>query len=290
MNTPRLHHVPCLNSNGLHRVAYWEWGDANNPRVLVCVHGLTRQGRDFDVLAAAMSDHYRVVCPDIVGRGESDRLPNPAAYVVPRYAADMVTVLARVNAETVHWVGTSMGGLIGMAVAALTPKPLVSKLVMNDVGPVLPPHAISRIGAYLGQPLRWDSVGQAADYLWTISKSFGPHTREQWLALTRPMLRPADEGGWRLHYDPAIAIPFQTSTPESAAAFEASLWAAYDAVTCPTLLLRGAESDLLSPAHAQEMTRRGPRAQLHTYAGVGHAPTLIADDQVQRVREFLLAA
>lgn len=290
MNAPRLHHVPCQNSTGLHRVAYWEWGDAANPRVLVCVHGLTRQGRDFDVLAAAMSDHYRVVCPDMAGRGESDRLPNPAEYVVPRYAADMVTVLARVDAETVHWVGTSMGGLIGMVVASLTPKPLVSKLVMNDVGPVLPPQAIARIGAYLGVPLRWDSIEQAADYLWSISKSFGPHSREQWMALTRPMLRPADDGGWKLHYDPAIAIPFQTSTPESAAAFEASLWAAYDSVRCPTLLLRGADSDLLTLGLAQAMTQRGPRAQLHQFTGVGHAPTLIADDQVTRVREFLLAA
>ena len=289
MKAPRLHHVPCQNSTGLHRVAYWEWGDAANPRVLVCVHGLTRQGRDFDVLAAAMSDHYRVVCPDMAGRGESDRLPIPAEYVVPRYAADMVTVLARVNAETVHWVGTSMGGLIGMVVASLTPEPLVSKLVMNDVGPVLPPQAIARIGAYLGVPLRWDSVEQAADYLWSISKSFGPHSREQWLALARPMLRPADGGGWRLHYDPAIAIPFRTSTPESAAAFEASLWSAYDSLRCPTLLLRGADSDLLTLEHAQEMTQRGPFAQLHQFTGVGHAPTLIADDQVKRVREFLLA-
>ena len=282
--------MSCLNSKGLHRVAYWEWGDPQNPRVLLCVHGLTRQGRDFDVLAKAMSEHYRVVCPDIAGRGESDRLTDPQEYVVPRYAADMVTLLARLNAETVHWVGTSMGGLIGMVVASLSPRPLVSKLVMNDVGPVLPPQAIARIGAYLGVPLRWDSVEQAADYLWTISKSFGPHTREQWLALTRPMLRQADDGAWRLHYDPAIAIPFQTSTNESAAAFEAYLWAAYDALQCPTLLLRGADSDLLTPAHAQEMTQRGPRARLHQFAGVGHAPTLIADDQVQLVREFLLAA
>lgn len=282
--------MPCLNTKGLHRVAYWEWGDPSNPRVLLCVHGLTRQGRDFDVLAAAMSDHYRVVCPDIAGRGESDRLSDPQEYVVPRYAADMVTLLARLDAQSVHWVGTSMGGLIGMVVASLSPRPLVSKLVMNDVGPVLPPQAIARIGAYLGLPLRWDSVEQAADYLWTISKSFGPHTSEQWLALTRPMLRQAADDHWHLHYDPAIAIPFQTSTAESAAAFEAYLWAAYDAVGCPTLLLRGADSDLLTPAHALEMTQRGPRARLHQIAGVGHAPTLIADDQVQLVREFLLAA
>lgn len=302
MNAPRLHHVPCLNSVGLHRVAYWEWGDPANPRVLVCVHGLTRQGRDFDVLAAAMSEHYRVVCPDVAGRGESDRLPNPLEYIVPRYAADMVTVLARLKAETVHWVGTSMGGLIGMVVASFGPQPLISKLVMNDVGPVLPPDAIARIGAYLGVPKRWDTVNEAVGYLWSIAKSFGPHTPAQWMALSRPMLRPvsstpmpthgATQGvaGWQLHYDPAIAIPFQISTPESAGVFEQSLWTAYDAVTCPTLLLRGADSDLLTAAHAQAMTQRGPRPRLHEFAGVGHAPTLVADDQVRAVREFLLAS
>lgn len=295
MNTPRLHHVPCLDLNGLHRVAYWEWGDPANPRVLMCMHGLTRQGRDFDVLAAAMSDRYRVVCPDMAGRGESDRLANPMEYGIPRYVSDMVTVMARVNAETVHWVGTSMGGLIGMCVAALAPSP-VARLVLNDVGPVLQPQAIARIGAYLGLPARWDAVDQAADYLQTISKGFGPHTREQWLALTRPMLRPIDaaeggsgSGGFGLHYDPAIAAPFKVTTPEAAAAGEAALWRAYDAITCPTLLLRGAESDLLTAETAQAMTLRGPRAQLRQFSGVGHAPTLIADDQVQAVREFLLA-
>jgi pimeloyl-ACP methyl ester carboxylesterase len=292
MNTPRLHHVPCLDTQGLHRVAYWEWGDPSNPRVLVCVHGLTRQGRDFDVLAAAMSDRYRVVCPDIAGRGESDWLANPMEYSIPRYVADMVTVLARVNAETVHWVGTSMGGLIGMGVAALasgaSPSP-IRRLVLNDVGPVLEPKAIARIGAYLGLPMRWDSVEAAADYLLTISKGFGPHTREQWLALTQPMLRPAEAGGLQMHYDPALAAPFKVATPEMAAAGEAALWRAYDAITCPTLLLRGADSDLLTADTAQAMTARGPRARLHQFDGVGHAPTLVANEQVRVVREFLLA-
>ncbi|MDL2339003.1 MAG: alpha/beta hydrolase [Pseudomonadota bacterium] len=288
MNTPRLHHVPCLDTNGLHRVAYWEWGDPANPRVLVCVHGLTRHGRDFDVLAAAMSDRYRVVCPDMAGRGESDRLANPMEYGIPRYVADMVTVLARVNAEAVHWVGTSMGGLIGMCVAALAPSP-ITRLVLNDVGPVLQPQAVARIGAYLGLPMHWDTVDEAADYLLTISKGFGPHTREQWLALTRPMLRPAEGGGFRLHYDPAMAAPFKVATPETAAAGEAALWHAYDAISCPTLLLRGAESDLLTADTAQAMTGRGPHARLHQFEGVGHAPTLVAIDQVQVVREFLLA-
>ena len=288
MSHPRLHHVPCLDTLGLHRVAYWEWGDPANPRVLVCVHGLTRQGRDFDVLAAAMCDRYRVVCPDMAGRGESERLANPMEYSIPRYVADMVTVLARVNADSVHWVGTSMGGLIGMAVAALASSP-ISRLVLNDVGPVLEAQAIARIGAYLGLPMRWDSVEDAADYLLTISKGFGSHTRDQWLALTRPMLRPTEDGGVRLHYDPAMAAPFKVTTPEIAAAGEAALWRAYDAISCPTLLLRGADSDLLTAETARAMTGRGPRARLHQFDGVGHAPTLVAPDQVQVVREYLLS-
>ena len=288
MSHPRLHHVPCLDTVGLHRVAYWEWGDPANPRVLVCVHGLTRQGRDFDVLAAAMCDRYRVVCPDMPGRGESERLANPMEYSIPRYVADMVTVLARVNADSVHWVGTSMGGLIGMAVAALASSP-ISRLVLNDVGPVLEAQAIARIGAYLGLPMRWDSVEDAADYLLTISKGFGSHTRDQWLALTRPMLRPTEDGGVRLHYDPAMAAPFKVTTPEIAAAGEAALWRAYDAISCPTLLLRGADSDLLTADTARAMTGRGPRARLHQFDGVGHAPTLVAGDQVRVVQEFLLA-
>ncbi len=287
-DAPRLEHVQCLGSRGLHRMAYWEWGDAANPRVLVCVHGLSRQGRDFDVLARAMRGAYRVVCPDVVGRGESDRLADPTGYAVPAYVADMVTLLARLNATTLHWVGTSMGGLIGLGVASLARSP-VARLVLNDVGPAIEPAALARIGSYLGAPVRWPSVEAAAAYLQGISTGFGPHTTEEWLALTRPMLRPDGEGGWTPHYDPAIAVPFKSASAETAAAGEAALWRAYDALRCPTLVLRGAESDLLSPATAQAMTERGPRARLVEFAGVGHAPTLVAADQVAVVREFLLA-
>lgn len=286
---PRLHHVQCLDPRGLHRMAYWEWGDPSNDRVLVCVHGLSRQGRDFDVLARAMCDRYRVVCPDVVGRGESDRLADPMGYVVPTYVADMVTLLARLNARTLHWVGTSMGGLIGLGVASLANSPL-ERLVLNDVGPKIEAAALQRIGSYLGAPLTWGSLDEAADYVLGISRGFGPHTREQWLALTRSQLRATDDGRLKPHYDPAIAVPFKAVTPELAAAGEALLWRAYDAVRCPTLLLRGAESDLLSPETAAEMTRRGPRAALREFAGVGHAPMLVVDDQVAVVREFLLAA
>jgi len=288
MTEPRLNHVQCLDSRGLHRMAYWEWGDAANPRVLVCAHGLSRQGRDFDVLARAMSDTYRVVCPDVVGRGESDALADPAGYQVPAYVADMVTLLARLNASTLHWVGTSMGGLIGLGLASLKQSP-VSRLVLNDVGPAVRFEAIQRIGTYLGAPLRWKTLDEAADYLWSISQGFGPHTREQWLALTRPMLRTDAEGFLKPHYDPNIAVPFKALTPEMLAGAEAMTWFAYDAVSCPTLLLRGAESDLLTRETAQAMTQRGPKAQLREFAGVGHAPMLVADEQVRAVREFLLS-
>ena len=287
MTEPRLNHVQCLGARGLHRMAYWEWGDAANPRVLVCVHGLSRQGRDFDVLARALCDHYRVVCPDVVGRGESDALVDPSGYQIPAYVADMVTLLARLNAGTVHWVGTSMGGLIGLGLASLANTP-VSRLVLNDVGPAIRFEAVQRIGTYLGAPLRWSSVEEAADYLATISQGFGPHTREQWLALTRPMLK-RDGDGFRPHYDARIALPFKAWTAEMVAAGEAMTWQAYDSIRCPTLVLRGAESDLLTHETAVAMTQRGPRASLREFAGVGHAPTLVADDQVQAVREFLLS-
>ena len=287
MTEPRQHHIQCLGTGGLHRMAYWEWGDAANPRVLVCVHGLSRQGRDFDALAAAMSDRYRVICPDVVGRGHSGRLTDPRGYQVPAYVADMVTLVARLDVPKVHWFGTSMGGLIGLGLASLAESP-VARLVLNDVGPTIEYAALLRIGSYLGQPMSWRTEDEAADYLRSISKGFGPHTREQWLALTRPMLRPGGDG-FVLHYDPAIAAPFKAVTPEIAAAGEALTWAAYDRVRCPTLLLRGTDSDLLSAATAHAMTQRGPRPELHEFSGVGHAPTIVAPAQIEVVRRFLLA-
>jgi pimeloyl-ACP methyl ester carboxylesterase len=283
---PRLNHVQCLDSQGLHRMAYWEWGDPANPKVLVCAHGLSRQGRDFDTLAQALAGDYRVVCPDVVGRGRSDWLADPMGYNIPAYVADMVSLLARLNAGTLHWVGTSMGGLIGLGLAALPNSP-VQKLVLNDVGPTLEPLSLARIGTYLGQPAHWASVDAAADALWAISQSFGPHSRAQWLALTAPQLKP-DGDGFKPHYDPAIALPFRAITPALAQAGEAMLWQSYDRLRCPTLLLRGAQSDLLSAATAQAMTQRGPQARLVEFEGVGHAPTLVQPDQVQAVRAFLL--
>lgn len=287
MTEPRLDFVQCLGSRGLHRMAYWEWGDRANPRVLVCVHGLSRQGRDFDTLAQDLCGHYRVVCPDVVGRGRSDRLADPLGYSIPGYVGDMVTLLARLDAQQVDWVGTSMGGLIGLGLASLPGSP-VGRLVLNDVGPAIQYAALQRIGTYLGLPAHWKTVDEAADALWQISQGFGPHTRDEWLALTRPQLVP-DGDGFKSHYDPAIAVPFRAVTPEIAAAGEQALWAGYDRLRIPVLLLRGAASDLLSADTAKAMTERGPKARLVEFAGVGHAPTLVAPDQRQAVRDFLLA-
>jgi len=293
MTDPRLDFVPCLDTQGLHRMAYWEWGERDNPRVVVCVHGLTRQGRDFDTLARALAADYRVVCPDVVGRGRSDWLADPAGYQVPAYVADMVALLARLGAPQVDWVGTSMGGLIGLGVASLRDGAggtLVRRLLLNDVGPALGADAIQRIGTYVGLPKRYASLDEAADYLWSISKGFGPHSREQWLALTKPQLKPVQDAqgeGFISHYDPRIGLPFKAVTPALAAAGEALLWQRYDSLRCPTLVLRGAESDLLTHETALAMTQRGPKARLVELAGVGHAPTLVVADQVALVQEFL---
>jgi len=268
-------------------MAYWEWGDPRNARVLLCVHGLSRQGRDFDTLARAMCGEFRVVCPDVAGRGLSDWLADPAGYGVPTYVADMVTLIARLDTDAVHWVGTSMGGLIGMGLASLPKSPVV-RLVLNDIGPTLQAEALKRIGDFVGVTPHWATVDEAADYLRTISLGFGPHSREEWLALSLPQIKP-EGGGYTLRRDPGIAVPFRSVTPEAAASGEAMLWYAYDAIRCPTLLLRGADSDLLSRETAEAMAQRGPKAHLREFAGFGHAPMLGVPDQIAVVREFLLA-
>ncbi len=302
MSEPSLNYVSCPDAADGHRMAYWQWGQPDSPHVVLCVHGLTRQGRDFDVLARALcaqaSGGIRVVCPDVAGRGESEWLKDPMGYQVPAYAADMLSLLAHLHAlspiGTLDWVGTSMGGLIGMVVCGQPGLPLpvpVRRLVLNDVGPALQWEAIQRIGAYLGKAGHFNTVEEAAGAMWTISQSFGPHTPEQWLALSRPMLRPvsaAPDSPLRLHYDPAIAGPFKLTTEEGAQQGEAMLWQLYDAIQAQTLVLRGAQSDLLSLETAHAMAQRGPRARLVEFEGVGHAPTLVAQDQVAVVAGFLL--
>ena len=293
---------PAGRDGGERRMAYWDWPCASAPdghQVVICVHGLTRQGRDFDALAQALAPRCRVLAVDVAGRGHSDWLADPMAYQVGNYAADLVGLMVHVRAEmpgaAIDWVGTSMGGLIGMAVAA-QPAFAPRRLVLNDVGPVIQRAALQRIATYLGKNPSFDSEQQAVAYLASISSGFGPHSAAQWLALSRPMLRER-AGRWWLHYDPAIAVPFQALSGDADSAVvqkavqegEAALWGLYDAITAPTLLLRGADSDLLTRGIAADMATRGPKARCVEFAGVGHAPTLVAPDQVAVVRDFLWA-
>jgi pimeloyl-ACP methyl ester carboxylesterase len=280
---PRRRSVQCVSPKGLHRIAYLEWGDARNRDVLVCVHGLTRSARDFDELARALCGRFRVVCPDIAGRGDSDRLADPMLYGVPQYVSDMVTLIARLDVETVSWVGTSMGGLIGMALAAQNGTP-VTRMVLNDVGPVITRASLERIGAYLGMAPMFPDLQQAEAYLRAVHAPFGPHSDAQWRALTEASVRKNADGAFVLHYDPRIAEPFRSTMPEK----DMELWAVFDAIRCPTLVLRGERSDLLTRQTASEMTRRGPKAKVVEIPGVGHAPTLMHPDQVAIVREFLV--
>ncbi|HEX6734104.1 MAG TPA: alpha/beta hydrolase [Azonexus sp.] len=277
--------VQCLSPSGLHRMAYTEWGDRHNPRVLVCVHGLTRNGRDFDALAEAMSAHYRVICPDVVGRGQSGRLRDPAGYAVPQYVADMVTLIARLGVERVDWVGSSMGGLIGMALAAQDGTP-VGRLVLNDVGPVITVEALHRIATYVGTDPTWTTFDEALAYVKLVSAPFGPLTEAQWWQLTESSVARRADGRWGFLYDPQIAAPFKAAFVDQ----DIDLWPVYERLAGPVLAIRGAESDLLPRATWQQMGERGPRAALAEIPGVGHAPMFLDEMQISVVREFLLAA
>ncbi len=272
-----------LGPHGFHRTQYYEWGDPDNPRVLVCVHGLTRNGRDFDALAQALASDFRVLCPDIVGRGRSSRLTYPQDYGYPLYLSDMAALIARSGAESVCWVGTSMGGLIGMMLAAQPDTP-IARLVINDVGPVVPKHALERLAAYVGKAGSFADMDALQAYIRRVHAPFGPLTDEQWHHLAEHSAQRNADGTVALAYDPAIAHAFAGPLQDVV------LWPVWDAVTCPTLLLRGQESDLLLAETAAEMSRRGPRARLHEFPRIGHAPALMDAEQIRLVREFLLAS
>ncbi|HYF57679.1 MAG TPA: alpha/beta hydrolase [Burkholderiaceae bacterium] len=277
---PELKSVTCAHPGGLHRLAYWEWGDPGNPSVVVCVHGLTRSGRDFDALAARLASRHRVVCPDMIGRGRSDRVADPMLYAPPQYVADCVTLIARLDVPEVAWVGTSMGGLIGMALASLDGAP-ISRLLLNDVGPVLSLEGLARIRDYVGADPEFASFEEGEAAVKRLAADFGPLTDAQWRLLTRHTVVQRD-GRWRLHYDPRIAEPFRAAPLEVP-----PLWPLWDRIACPAWVVRGETSDLLTPEVADEMTRRGPRARRVDVAGVGHAPTFIPDDQIAIVERFL---
>jgi len=279
------HQLPCLNSSGFHQLHYTDWGDAANPRVVICVHGLTRNCRDFDALAASLQDQFRVISISMAGRGKSDWLPNKDDYGYVQYMNDTTALIARITAggdKDISWVGTSMGGMLGMLLAAKPNNP-IRRLVLNDVGTLIPKASMERIGAYVGKNPLFNSFAEFEQYVRKVSAPFGPLSDAQWRHLAEHNARCDAEGRWGMVYDPDIAQPFR-----KAAAKDIVLWSYYDAIRCPTLLLRGADSDLLLQDTALEMTQRGPKPQLIEFAGVGHAPALMADDQIAAVRSFLL--
>lgn len=301
---PRLDYVTCASPAGAHRMAYWEWGDPNNDHVVLCVHGLTRSGRDFDLLAQRLASRYRVVCPDVVGRGKSDWLIDPTHYGVPQYVADMLTLIARLRAWRLDWVGTSMGGLIAMGLnatlnmsAALRPdrgshglsadqRLRIGRVVLNDIGPTLNLEGLVRIAEYVGQPESFDTFDEAVEYIRTVSADFGHHDLEGWQALTRNVFTEQD-GRWGKHYDLRIAEPMAKESPETIKASEALLWSSFESFPEPVLVVRGEQSDLLTPDTVQDMLDRNPHARLFTVPDVGHAPTLRTDDQIDPIVQFL---
>ena len=279
-SSPRTLQFRSLSPHGFHSVTYYEWGDAANPRVAICVHGLGRNGRDFDVVAEALAPTHRILAVDMPGRGRSEWLADPGDYVFPTYLTTLTALIVRSGASDVDWIGTSMGGLLGIVVAA-QPKTPIRRLVVNDVGPQLEPAALARIGTYIGQDPTFATFNDIAAYLRQISAPFGPLDDAQWEYITRTNVRERADGRWCLAYDPGIAVPFRN------AAAPPDLWPLWDAIRCPVLVLRGAQSDLLSAGTAAAMAARGPRPRVVAFEGVGHAPMLLDPAQFGPIVDFL---
>lgn len=274
-------HLSCLAPTGFHRVVYSERAGQAGARTVVCVHGLTRNGRDFDTIADALSNRYRVVAPDMPGRGKSEWLTDLSGYDYPLYLSDCAALIARLDVESLDWIGTSMGGLIGMMLAAQPGSP-IRKLVINDIGPFVSKAGLARIRDYVGLDPTFPSIDALEAALRATYATFGPLTDAQWRKLASDSAR-EKPGGFGFAYDPGIAVAVKASPLK-----DVDLWPVWEKIRCPTLVLRGAVSDLLPREAAAEMTRRGPKARLVEFAGIGHAPALVAEDQIAAVRAFLL--
>ena len=306
---PRFNHLLGLGPHGFHRVAYAEWGDPDARHIVVCVHGLTRNSRDFDELAEYLALRgCRVVCMDVVGRGDSDWLEHKEDYGFHQYVADAAALLARITAREpslvrrlqgqggahiIDWVGTSMGGLIGMMVAA-EPNTPIRGLVLNDVGPLIPWPALARLKLVAtGQGARFASLDEVERYLRDACASFGPLKDRQWRRLAVHGSRRQADGKYTLAHDPAIVSTMRAGGGAGVAFgadffFGIDLWKIWDAVKCPTLVLRGAHSDLLTGSTVKQMQGRGPKMKVVEFPGVGHAPWLMSEDQIRPIADFLL--
>ena len=310
---PHQHSFLALDPHGFHRVAYNEWGDRRQHRVVICVHGLTRNCRDFDNLAATLAGRFRVVCMDVAGRGASDWLEHKEDYGFGLYLSDAASLLALVAHEKqpgpleklirrlapkrspfIDWIGTSMGGLIGMMLAARANSP-IRRLVLNDVGPFISWQALARLKKlHTRRTDRFNNLDEVQEYMRNVCAEFGPLGDEQWAHVAQHSVQPAEDGGYELAWDPAILSALRINTPDNIAfgnefLLGFDLWPIWNAVRCPTLVLRGSKSGVLSAATAKRMRKSGPRAQVVDIQGVGHAPWLMHKDQITIVRDFLLS-
>ncbi|NQW08283.1 MAG: alpha/beta hydrolase [Alphaproteobacteria bacterium] len=271
---------PYTDHNGTVWLAFIDFGTRSRERAVMCVHGLTRNGRDFDRLATAMAKDFRVIEVDIAGRGRSGWLADKGAYGLETYLKHMDALLDYRGLEQVDWIGTSMGGLIGMMLAAREESP-IRRLVLNDVGPFIPKAALARIGSFVGADPRFATLLEASEYLQKIHADFGVPDEAGWSELTLHSTTRQEDGTYALHYDPAIGDAFKEPYED------VDLWELWDRIECPTLVLRGANSDLLTRETAKEMTRRGPLAELIEFEGCGHAPALMSEDQIAVVHDWL---
>jgi pimeloyl-ACP methyl ester carboxylesterase len=302
-----------LSTGGFHRIAYLDWGRHGARRVVVCVHGLSRNSRDFDPLASALSDEMRVVCPDVAGRGDSAWLEDKRDYCFSTYLSDAASLIARITAPAppasfgtirgrhsahggpaqIDWVGTSMGGLIGMLLAAKRGSP-IRRLVLNDVGAFIPWSGLYRLKGYVAGGGGFRNLAEVEAYLRDACSPFGALTPEQWRHLAEHGAAPGEDGRFHLRYDPAIGETMRVSAPDPELPLGPNfmsgidLWATWAETRCPTLILRGADSDVLSRDTAQRMQALRPDVDVVEFAGVGHAPALMSAEQTAAVRNFLL--
>ncbi|QLE98625.1 alpha/beta fold hydrolase [Neptunomonas phycophila] len=275
----RTDYVLGLSTAGYHKMAYREWGHLDNERVLVCVHGLARNGRDFDDIAKALSRHYRVICPDIVGRGESDWLKDPTGYTFAQYLSDIMSLLARLNVKEVDWLGTSMGGLLGIMLAAYPNSP-IKRLILNDVGPFVSKEALKRIGEYL-KPSWYESVADAKAAMQANYPALRYIREEQWQHLVRYGYR-LDSKGWTQHYDPAIGDMARANSSE-----DVDLWPFWQGIQCPQLLIWGEASDVLRRDTVEQMQQLNPALSLYALPDIEHVPSLMEEEHIETITTWL---
>lgn len=274
-------YVLGINPLGFHKIAYTEWNDTANNETILCMHGLTRNGRDFDYLAQSLSSSYRIVCPDLAGRGASDRLNNHHFYNQAQYAADLTTLIARLDVQSLIWIGTSLGGILGMYLAAQVRTP-IKALILNDIGPLISKIGLTRISKYAKQDQTFVNIDDAERFFRNIYNTTEEITNEQWRHLTECSVTKLDNGQYTLAYDPEVATPLHKWWIP-----DINLWSLWSKIRCPVLVLRGEKSDILLRQTTDQMQNTWPQTTVFEIPGCGHAPMLMTADQIYLIQNWL---